>query len=85
VSSRGAKKIPSICSEQDMRSHEISCHCEEQSDEAISTFFLMRFPRPFRARNDIVKIYIAFILINEFSLEIHIFCDNYKYQQTEGE
>jgi hypothetical protein len=24
-------------------------------------------------------------LINEFSLEIFIFCDNYKYQQTEGE
>jgi hypothetical protein len=63
VSSRGAKQIPSLCSEQAVRSHKISCHCEERSDEAISTFFPMRLPRPFRARNDIVKIYIAFILI----------------------
>jgi hypothetical protein len=48
------------------------CHREERSDEAISTFFPMRLPRcarncglprPFRARNDIVKIYIAFILV----------------------
>jgi hypothetical protein len=50
----------------------LACHCEERSDEAISTFFPMRLPRcarncglprPFRARNDIVKIYIAFILV----------------------
>ena len=47
------------------------CHREERSDAAISTFFmrLLRFPRngglprPFRTRNDIVKIYIAFILV----------------------
>jgi hypothetical protein len=44
-----------------VRSHKISCHCEERSDEAISTFFLMRLPR--FARNDIVKIHIAFVLV----------------------
>jgi hypothetical protein len=45
------------------------CHCEERSDAAISTFFYeiasfhsRRLPRSFRARSDIVKIYIAFIL-----------------------
>ena len=30
---------------------------------AISLIHLERLPRPFRARNDIVKIYIAFILV----------------------
>jgi hypothetical protein len=38
------------------------CHREEQRDVAISLIHLKRLPRPFRARNDIVKIYIAFIL-----------------------
>ena len=38
------------------------CHREERSDVAISLIHLKRLPRPFRARNDIVKIYIAFIL-----------------------
>jgi len=38
------------------------CHREEQSDVAILLIHLKRLPRPFRARNDIVKIYIAFIL-----------------------
>ena len=37
------------------------CHREERSDVAISLIHLKRLPRPFRARNDIVKIYIAFI------------------------
>jgi len=81
VSSRGAKKIPSLCSEQAEQSHTINCHCEERSDEAISTFFpkrlpryarndanRMRLPRPFRARNDNVKIYIAFILVRELKI-----------------
>ncbi len=31
---------------------------------AISLIHLKRLPRPFRARNDIVKIYIAFILVH---------------------
>ena len=44
VSSRGAKKIPSLCSEQAVRSR------------------LYRMRLPLCARNDIVKIYIAFIL-----------------------
>ncbi len=39
------------------------CHREERSDVAISLIHLKRLPRPFRARNDIVKIYIAFILV----------------------
>ncbi len=38
------------------------CHREERSDVAISLIRLKKLPRPFRARNDIVKIYIAFIL-----------------------
>ncbi len=50
VSSRGAKKIPSLCSEQAVRSHKIICHCEERSDEAISAFFPKKLPR--FARND---------------------------------
>ncbi len=39
------------------------CHREERIDVAISLIHLKRLPRPFRARNDIVKIYIAFILV----------------------
>ena len=35
---------------------------------AISLIHLKRLPRPFRARNDIVKVYIAFILINKNTL-----------------
>jgi len=38
------------------------CHREERSDVAISLIRLKRLPRPFRARNDIVKIYTACIL-----------------------
>jgi len=38
------------------------CHREKRSDVAISLIHLKRLPRPFRARNDIVKIYIAVIL-----------------------
>ena len=38
------------------------CHREERSDVAISLIHCKRLPRPFRARNDTVKIYIAFIL-----------------------
>ena len=44
------------------------CHREERSDVAISLIHLKRLSRPFRARNDIVKIYIAFILINKNTL-----------------
>ena len=46
------------------------CHREERrrflrfarNRLAISLIHLKKLPRPFRARNDIVKIYIAFIL-----------------------
>lgn len=38
------------------------CYREERSDAVISLIHLKRLPRPFRARNDIMKIYIAFIL-----------------------
>jgi len=50
MSLRGAKKIPSLCSEQAVQSH-VVCHCEERSDVAISTFF-MRLLRHFIPRND---------------------------------
>ncbi len=58
VSSRGAKKIPSLCSEQAVRSRN-------------KRLRLPRFARndglahPFRARNDNAKIYIVFILEKE--------------------
>ena len=56
VSSRGAKKIPSLCSEQAVRSRNkrLRLPCFDRNDG---------LPRPFRARNDVVKIYVAFILI----------------------
>jgi hypothetical protein len=38
VSLRGTKEIPSLCSEQAAQSHIINCHCEEQSDVAISLY-----------------------------------------------
>jgi len=41
------------------------CHREERSDVAISLIHLKRLPRPFRARNDIVKIYSALIIFPE--------------------
>ena len=77
VSPGGAKKIPSLCSEQAVRSNKVNviarsvatrqshtrnCHCEERSDAAISTFFHEIATLPSVARNDIVKIHIAFIL-----------------------
>ena len=46
-----------------MQTQLFQCHREERSDVAISLIHLKRLPRPFRARNDIVKIYIAFILV----------------------
>jgi len=62
VSSRGAKKIPSLCSEQAVRSHTVNVIARSVTTRQSQPFF-MRLPRPFRARNDIVKIYIAFILV----------------------
>ncbi len=41
----------------------LKCHREERSDMAISLIHLKRLPHPFRARNDIVKIYIAYIWV----------------------
>jgi len=40
----------------------------------------MRLPRPFRARNDIVKIYIAFILVVYLGTELKII----KEEKKEG-
>ena len=51
MSLRGAKKIPSLCSEQAVQSHGI-CHCEERSDVAISTFFYEIAALPAVSRND---------------------------------
>ncbi len=48
MSLRGAKEIPSLCSEQAAQYHKINCHCEERSDATISTFF-MRLPRSLRS------------------------------------
>ena len=56
VSSRGAKKIPSLCSEQAVRSRLYRMRLPRCARNG-------GLPRPFRARNDIVKIYIAFILV----------------------
>ncbi len=44
------------------------CHREERSDVAIWLIHLERLPRPFRVRNDLVKIYIAFILVRELKI-----------------
>ncbi len=55
-SSRREKRIPSLCSEQAMRSAVASAAWQSHR---IKTKLL----RPFRARNDIVKIYIVFILV----------------------
>ena len=38
------------------------CHREERSDVAISKSNQKRLPRPFRARNDNVNSFIAFVL-----------------------
>ena len=54
--SRGAKKIPSLCSKQALRSAVASAAWQSHP---IKT----RLQRAFRVRNDIVKIYIAFILV----------------------
>ena len=48
------------------------CHREERSNVAITLIHLKRLPRPFRARNDIVKIYIAFILVQKKLLSVKI-------------
>jgi len=42
---------------------------------AISLIHLKRLPRPFRARNDIVKIYIAFILVEYYETDLEKKCD----------
>jgi hypothetical protein len=64
LSLRGAKKIPSLCSEQAAQSHSIDCHCERlkgawQSDEVIArreapwqSLPFKGLLRPFGARND---------------------------------
>ncbi len=62
MSSRGAKKIPSLCSEQAVRSHTVNVIARSvatRQSHPIKT----RLPRPFRARNDNVKIYIAYIWV----------------------
>ena len=41
----------------------IDVACFHTLEVAISLIHLKRLPRPFRTRNDIVKIYIAFILV----------------------
>ncbi len=56
VSLRGAKKIPSLCSEQAVRSRLYRMRLPRCARNG-------GLPRPFRARNDIVKIYIAFVLL----------------------
>ncbi len=85
MSSRGAKNIPSLCSEQSVRSAVASAAWQSHTVNVIarsvatrqSQPFFKRLPRPFRARNDIVKIYIAFILdalstISYFQLKTYI-------------
>jgi len=59
VSSRGAKKIPSLRSEQAWRSSVAS--------ETKQSHQLRKLLRPFRARNDNVKSFIAFILVQKNS------------------
>ncbi len=85
VSSRGAKKIPSLCSEQAVRSHTVNVIARSVATRQSQPFFMRlprslcslamtiyckRLPRPFRARNDIVKTYIAFILVGKFGCYI---------------
>ncbi len=47
---------------------------------AISLIHLKRLPRPFRARNDVVKIYIAFILVVYSGAELKVI----KEEKKEG-
>ena len=60
VSPRGAKKIPSLCSEQAVRSavasaawqsHPIKTRLPRSLRSLAMTIYCMRLPRPFRARN----------------------------------
>ena len=86
MSSQGAKKIPSLCSEQAVRSAVASAAWQSHPVNVIArsvatrqsqpffkrlprslrslamTIYCIILPRPFRTRNDIVKIYIVFIL-----------------------
>ncbi len=39
------------------------------------TIYCKRLVRPFRARNDIVKIYIAFILVEYYEIDLEKKCD----------
>jgi len=87
VSSRGAKKIPSLCSEQAERSHKVNVIARSAATRQshpiktrlpcflrslAMTIYCKRLPRctrngglprPFRVRNDIVKIYVAFMSV----------------------
>jgi hypothetical protein len=76
VSSRGAKKIPSLCSEQAEQSHTVNVIASDRRERGNLNLFMRLprcarnggLPRPFRARNDIVKTYIAFILVYRISM-----------------
>ncbi len=59
MSLRGAKKIPSLCSEQAVRSHTVNVIARSVATRQ-SRKKMLRLPRPFRGRNDIVK-YILLI------------------------
>ncbi len=70
--------IPSFCSEQAVRSHTVNVIARSVATRQSQPFF-MRLPRgarnvglsrPFRARNDIVKIYIAFMLVTQTCISV---------------
>ena len=69
VSSRGAKKIPSLCSEQAVRSRLYRMRLPRCTRNG-------GLPRPFRARNDIVK-KIYYVYISTLYKMFVPICQNY--------